>query len=188
MKTSKSLTVALALAAAVVLLSFSIAVPILCRPFYYAHIDPLELEEQTGLTRDEIKAAYNEMLDYCLGGGEFSTGVLRWSEAGKAHFTDVRVLFLLDLKVLLGSVLFLAALLVGAWMGKLRPPRWRGAVRSFGQVSGWRRFFFLRGDWPRWTLTEPSSSSTPCSFRGRTTGCLIPVSIRSSPSCPNSFS
>lgn len=145
MKTSKSLTIALALAAAVVLLSFSIAVPILCRPFYYAHIDPLELEEQTGLTRDEIKAAYNEMLDYCLGGGEFSTGVLRWSEAGKAHFTDVRALFLLDLKVLLGSVLFLAALLVGAWLGKLRPHPLAGRGALFWAGVGLAAVFLLAG-------------------------------------------
>ena len=80
MKQSKLLTLLLAVAAAAVLLSGAIAVPILCRPFYYAHIDPLQLEEATGYTRAEIKTAYDEMLDYCLGGDEFSTGVLRWSE------------------------------------------------------------------------------------------------------------
>lgn len=145
MKTSKSLTVVLALAAAVVLLSFSIAVPILCRPFYYAHIDPLKLEDQTGLTRDEIKTAYNEMLDYCLGGEEFSTGVLRWSEAGKAHFTDVRVLFLLDLNILLGSVLFLAALLAGARLGKLRPRPLAGRGALFWAGIGLAAVFLLVG-------------------------------------------
>ncbi len=100
MKTSKLLTVLLALATAVTLLAGSIALPILCRPFYYAHIGPLNLSETTGLTREEIKTAYNEMLNYCLGGDTFSVGVLSWSESGKSHFDDVRVLFLLDLWIL----------------------------------------------------------------------------------------
>lgn len=98
MKTSKTLAALMSLAIALALLTGAIAAPILCRPFYYAHIGPLGLEERTGLTRDEIKTAYDEMLDYCLGGEEFSTGVLKWSDSGKSHFTDVRFLFRLDLE------------------------------------------------------------------------------------------
>ena len=74
MKTSKPLAIALAAAAALALFTGAVAAPILCRPFYYAHIGPLELEARTGLTREEIKTAFDEMLDYCLGGEEFSTG------------------------------------------------------------------------------------------------------------------
>ena len=99
MKTSKPATVFLAIFIALALLTAAIAAPILCRPFYYAHIGPLKLVERTGLTEEEIKTAFDEMLDYCLGAEEFSTGVLKWSESGKSHFTDVRVLFLLDLRV-----------------------------------------------------------------------------------------
>ena len=40
------------------------------------------------------------MLDFCLGAPEFSTGALSWSQSGRDHFADVRVLFLLDLAVL----------------------------------------------------------------------------------------
>lgn len=145
MKQSKLFTVVLAVVLAVVLLSGSIAVPILCRPFYYAHIGPLELETRTGFTREEIKTAYNEMLDYCLGGEEFSTGVLRWSESGKAHFTDVRVLFLLDLKVLLGSALLLAALLLGARLGRLRPRRLLRRGPLFWSGAGLAAVFLLVG-------------------------------------------
>ena len=43
MKTSKLLSLLLAAAAALILLTGSIAAPILCRPFYYAHIGPMEL-------------------------------------------------------------------------------------------------------------------------------------------------
>ena len=122
-KTSRTLTVLLSVLIALVLLTGAIAAPILCRPFYYAHIGPLELEARTGLTETEIRTAYDEMLDYCLGAEEFSTGVLRWSESGKSHFTDVRGLFLLDLWVLGISALLLAVLLaVGHALGR-RPAR-----------------------------------------------------------------
>ena len=114
MKPSKLLCALTAVFTALTLLTAAIAAPILCRPFYYAHIGPLKLEARTGLTREEIKTAFNEMLDYCLGAPEFSTGVLRWSESGKAHFTDVRGLFLLDLRVLAVSAVALAAVLLFA--------------------------------------------------------------------------
>ena len=112
MKSSKLLCVLLAALTGLAVLTASVAVPILCRPFYYAHIGPLKLEEHTGLTEAEIKTAFDEMLDYCLGAEEFSTGVLAWSEEGKAHFTDVRGLFLLDLRVL-GAALCLLAVVGG---------------------------------------------------------------------------
>ena len=45
------------------LLSAAIAVPILLRPFYYAHAAFLHLPEQTGWSMVQIHEAYNEMLD-----------------------------------------------------------------------------------------------------------------------------
>ena len=104
MKSSKLLSVLTALAAALLVLSGSIAVPILCRPFYYAHIEALSLPEYTGLSVDQIKQAFDEMLDFCLGlRPDFSVGVLPWSESGRDHFVDVRVLFQLDLVILVLS-------------------------------------------------------------------------------------
>ena len=114
MKSSKLLSVLTALAAALLVLSGSIAVPILCRPFYYAHIEAMSLPEYTGLTVDQIKQAFDEMLDFCLGlRQDFSVGVLSWSESGRDHFADVRVLFQLDLVLL---VLSAAALLAAVLM------------------------------------------------------------------------
>ena len=113
MKRSKLLSALLAAAIALALLTGSIALPIVCRPFYYAHIGALHLDERTGLSRAEIRTAYDEMLDYCLGAPEFSTGVLKWSESGKSHFTDVRFLFLLDLRLFFAAaaaILFLIVL------------------------------------------------------------------------------
>lgn len=145
MKSSKSLTVLMSLALALALLTGSIAVPILCRPFYYAHIGPMKLAEHTGLTEDEIKTAFNEMLDYCLGGTEFSTGVLQWSESGKSHFTDVRSLFLLDLRVLAVSVILLAVLGLIVWRGRIRPARPLGRGFGFWAGAGLGTVFLLAG-------------------------------------------
>lgn len=147
MKFCKLLTILLAAAAALVLLTFSIAVPILCRPFYYAHIEPLELRQRTGLTEDEIKTAYNEMLDYCLGAEEFSTGVLRWSESGKSHFTDVRVLFLLDLRVLGISAAVLAVLLIAARLTGRRSGPILGRGPAFWAGTGLGGLFLIIGGW-----------------------------------------
>lgn len=145
MKQSKALTVILAIVLALVLLTFSIAAPILCRPFYYAHIEPLGLEEYTGLTREEIKTAYNEMLDYCLGAEEFSTGVLKWSESGKDHFTDVRVLFLLDLKVLGISALLLLVILISMKFTSWKPSRLLGRGPLFWAGAGLAVVFLIVG-------------------------------------------
>ena len=142
-KTSKPLSVLLAAMTALALLTGAIAAPILCRPFYYAHIGPLALEERTGLTRDEIKTAYNEMLDYCLGGEEFSTGVLRWSDSGRDHFTDVRGLFLLDLTVLACALGTLGALAYLIWRGRMRPARLRGRGPAFWAGAGLGGVFLI---------------------------------------------
>ncbi len=145
MKTSKLLAVVLAILAALTLMTAAIAAPILCRPFYYAHIGPLELEEFTGLTREEIKTAYDQMLDYCLGAEEFSTGVLPWSEEGKSHFTDVRKLFLLDLWVLAGCAAALIIAAVIARCVKRRPGRLLGRGFPFWAGAGLGGAFLLIG-------------------------------------------
>lgn len=145
MKQSKLLTVILSIVIAVLLLSVSIAAPILCRPFYYAHIDALELEQRTGYSREEIKTAFNEMLDYCLGAEEFSTGVLKWSEEGKSHFTDVRVLFLLDLNALAFSAVLLIAVLIAMRFTAWRPRRLLGRGPAFWAGAGLGIVFLIVG-------------------------------------------
>lgn len=145
MKQSKLLTAILAIVIAVFLLAAAIAAPILCRPFYYAHIGPLELEQRTGLTREEIKTAFNEMLDYCLGAEEFSTGILRWSESGKDHFTDVRALFLLDLNAFgICAILLMTAAAIIRISG-LQPSRVLGHGPMFWAGTGLAVIFLLVG-------------------------------------------
>lgn len=145
MKPSKPLTVLLSILTAVILLTAAIAVPILCRPFYYAHIEPLELCEQTGLTREEIQTAFDEMMDFCLGGEEFSTGVLRWSEEGKAHFADVRTLFLFDLKALAAAIAALIIVLFVSRLVRRRPGRLLGRSCTFWAGAGLAAVFVIVG-------------------------------------------
>ena len=145
MKSRPFLTVVLAILTAALLLTAAIAAPILCRPFYYAHISPLRLEEQTGLTWAEIRTAFDEMMDFCLGGDTFSTGVLPWSEAGRSHFEDVRALFLLDLHLLAGCAGALAVLLVVMGARGLRPARLLGHGPAFWAGAGMGSAFLLVG-------------------------------------------
>ena len=91
MRSSKLATAALTVILALLVLSASIAVPILFRPFYYIQIDALRLPERTGWAEEVIREAYDEVLDFCVLGTPFGTGELSWSESGRSHFLDVRV-------------------------------------------------------------------------------------------------
>ena len=111
---AKVFSVLQSLATALCVLTGSIALPLLVRPFYYLHIGPLGLEAASGLTAAQIRQAYGQMMDYCLGlRGTFAVGVLPFSPEGAAHFADVRMLFLLDLFVLALSAA--ALLLLGLY-------------------------------------------------------------------------
>lgn len=98
---------------ALLILSGSIALPILIRPFYYAHIKPLNLEQISGKGYNAIVNAYNSMLNYCTGlTNKFSLGEFAFSDEGAEHFKDVRKLFILDITVFLLCAIILAALII----------------------------------------------------------------------------
>ena len=93
------------------LLSASIGLPIYIRPFYYAHIDACDLARISGYSQEQIREAYDQVLDYLtLPGREFGTGALPHSKAGKAHFADCKALFDLNAMLLIGSGLVLLVL------------------------------------------------------------------------------
>lgn len=95
------------------ILTFSISLPICLRPFYYLHIEPLNLSEISGYSKSEIKTAYNEVLDYLTSPrGEFSVGSMKYSADGEAHFRDVKALFSLNFSVLTISAVTLIVLIV----------------------------------------------------------------------------
>ncbi len=109
---------------ALFIISVSIALPIVVRPFYYSQIDALEIEVWSGYEKTEIRRAYDEMLDYCLYlTDDFSTGELVWSESGKSHFTDVRKLFALDLIIAGSSAVILIFTFIITRMKRIRLQR-----------------------------------------------------------------
>lgn len=146
MKESKLLSLALAVVLALGVLSGAVAVPILCRTFYYAQIGPLGLEEYTGLNEQVIREAYDDVLDYCTGKTDtFSAGLLPFSQSGESHFADVRGLFLLDLRVLAVSLGALVVLLLAARWRRLRPQRFLGRGPGFWGAAGLGGAFLIIG-------------------------------------------
>lgn len=128
---SKAFTVVLILLLALFAVSASVAAPILCRPFYYAHIEALDMPEKTGWTHEQIREAFDDVMDFLLKDEEFGTGVLKWSESGMSHFADCKGLFRLDLTLFGVS----GALLLAAWLAlrakKESPARIAGRGPSF---------------------------------------------------------
>ncbi len=105
---SKLLGVLQAVLIGLLVVSGDIAVPVLCRPFYYLHIMPLGLTDAVGLSAEQIKVAYREMMNYCIGLSDaFSVGALPFSQEGASHFADVRKLFVLDLWAFFGAAVLL---------------------------------------------------------------------------------
>ena len=104
-KTSKLITVIKSIFTSVLIISGSVALPILFKPFYYIHINIMELNYKVGLTIEQVKQAYNEVINYCIGlQPEFSAGVFKFSESGASHFADVRSLFIFDLACVVISI------------------------------------------------------------------------------------
>ena len=141
MKTSKPLSLFTALFTALAVLSGSIAAPLLCRPFYYAHIGPMGLAEYVGLTPEQIRQAFDQVMDFCLGlRPDFAAGVLPWSQSGADHFADVRRLWVLGL-----SLVGLLCLLVYSRFKRVRPYCFRGRGPGFWAAAGLAAVFLMVG-------------------------------------------
>lgn len=146
MKPSKLLSLFTGVFTALLVLSASIAVPLLCRPFYYAHIQALNLDGYTGLSVEQIREAFDQVMDYCLGlRPDFAAGVLPFSESGASHFADVRVLFLLDLWVAGLSLAALLVLFVLSRRKKLTPAPLLGHGPGFWAAIGLGGLFLIVG-------------------------------------------
>lgn len=110
---NKLLTGLLGFFIVILIITFSIGLPIYVRPFYYSQIDSLEIEKYSGADRETIIEAYNELMDYLtIPGNEFSTGDFKYSEEGKAHFVDCKVLFDLNLYAFIISFIGSVALII----------------------------------------------------------------------------
>ena len=131
MKSNRLLSLVFALALIFFLITAAIALPIYCRGFYYAHIEPMGLPEYTGFSREQIREAYDQVLDYLTAGKPFGTGVFPHSPEGAAHFADCKVLFDLNRNVLLLSGAVVLSLLLLRKTGKTGPYRLGGKSAAF---------------------------------------------------------
>jgi len=75
------------------IVSFSFSFVILFRPFYYYHIKSLNLVDETNHTYQEIKDAYDDIIDYTVFHKSFRSGVFICSLDAKNHFKDCQLLF-----------------------------------------------------------------------------------------------
>lgn len=107
-----SLTIVLIFSLIILMITFSIGLPIYFRPFYYLHINGLDMVESTGWSYDIIKEAYDEVLDYLVFNTPFGTGQLRYSSEGKAHFEDCKVLFDLNFWCLISSLIISGVIII----------------------------------------------------------------------------
>lgn len=110
---NKLLTILFGVAVFFFIITFSIGLPIYARFFYYLQINALGIPEKTGYSYAEIKAAYDEVLNFLtLPNREFGTGVFSYTPQGMAHFEDCKVLFNLNLIVLICSSAIIALCLI----------------------------------------------------------------------------
>lgn len=169
---NKLLSVIMSIAVAAALLTGSIAAPICLRSFYYAHIGPLGLEEKSWLSENEIRQAYDEVLDYCTGkSDEFSAGVLPFSADGAAHFADCRELFILDFRVFAVSAVLIVALTM--YRRKRGLHRFLGRGPAFWEQRALAEHCALSELWRQRILTVRSRCSTAFSSPARITGYSI---------------
>lgn len=132
---NKILTGLLGFFAAILIITISIGLPIYVRPFYYYQVDALDIPSYSGADRETIIEAYDELLDYLtIPGNEFGTGDFKYSESGKSHFADCKVLFDLNLYALLISLVGVVVLLILKRNGVFEP--WRPFGMSILFSSG----------------------------------------------------
>ena len=143
---AKCVTLLLILSIIILTVTVSIGLPIYVRPFYYAHIEALDMPYWTGLSVETIKEAYDEVLDYLtLPGGEFGAGVLKYSEEGASHFADCKKLFNLNLFAMLISGAIVLALSILNKKGIIKFWNFRGFVPYFWAGTGTVSLFLTVG-------------------------------------------
>lgn len=131
-------------AATLAVLTGSIAWVVLLRPFYYVQIGPLGVCRASGLTAAQARAAYSDVMDYCLGlRPDFAAGVLPFSAEGAGHFADVRGLFLLAVWVFVAAAGLLLAGAVVCRLRRQRLPRLGGRTPGFWAACGLGGLFLL---------------------------------------------
>ncbi len=118
---NKLLTIVFGIAVFFFIISFSIALPIYCRFFYYLQIDALSLPKTTGYSYAQIKFAYDEVLNYLtLPNMPFGTGIFEYTKSGAEHFADCKVLFDINAIALIISTITIITILVLSKLKKIK--------------------------------------------------------------------
>lgn len=85
----------LSLVLTLTIISVSVVFTLAFRPLYYLDISALDISEQSGYSKEEIRENYDVLIDYNMSFGkdklEFPT--LAMSEPGRIHFEEVRDIF-----------------------------------------------------------------------------------------------
>ena len=144
---SKFFSLLTTVALALFLVTGAVAAPILWRGFYYGQIEALSLPARTGFSPQVIREAFDQVMDYLVGGAPFGTGALRWSESGMAHFADCRFLFHLDFRILGITAALLLAVLLLTWSKKLRLHRFGGRGPCFWAFAVMAAAVLIFGLW-----------------------------------------
>lgn len=134
------------LAVVVLTITFSIGLPIYVRQVYYIHVPSIQEQvyEWTDVMVEEdvIVEAYDEILDFLtIPGREFGSGRIPYSEQGKGHFEDCKVLFDLNRNAFLASLYVVVLLLVWHKCGIARLVKPKGRSLTFWAGVGTLGFF-----------------------------------------------
>lgn len=105
------------------MLTASIGLPIYVRGFYFLHVKPLDIVNQSGFDLQTITDGFNDLMDYLTLSKPFSIGAIPYSAEGQSHFQDCKVLFDLNAWVMLSSAVVLAIILIVCKVKKIKPHR-----------------------------------------------------------------
>lgn len=85
----------LALVLTLTIISVSVVFTLAFRPLYYLDISALDISEQSGYSKEEIRENYDVLIDYnmSLGKDKLEFPTLAMSEPGRIHFEEVRDIF-----------------------------------------------------------------------------------------------
>ena len=119
--------------------SASVIIPITVRGYYFLHCRILNIPGTSGYSMEEIRLAFNDIMDFIWLGKPFAEGNLPYSAEGQAHFQDCVPLFWADLIVFLVTLALLIAYFVLLKTKVLRPHRFLGitglAWSAFGLLA-----------------------------------------------------
>ncbi|OPJ57215.1 TIGR01906 family membrane protein [Alkalithermobacter paradoxus] len=90
-----------------IIIIMSVKLTLAFKPLYYFDIDYLNIEEDSGMTKEEIKVNYDYTINYLMGreNEEFNLPTLPSSKYGKIHFKEVRDIFkTLDVVLIVTSI------------------------------------------------------------------------------------